>query len=105
MLVVIPIVNTGFAARLFEHFPKYNVDAALVSNVNRDCQPVGPNDFESFQTAFMVGANLSVATGVHFGFEGLFPDPLAALGFPDTYDGQFFNKETPVFPSTDGQLF
>ena len=94
------LVNTGFAARLLQQIPKYTLDAAIVKEVNRDCQPIGPDDFESFSTAFTVGAELEINTGVHFGFEGfVLPDVLAELGFPVAYDALFFKQDFPVPPS------
>ena len=94
------LVNTGLAARLLQQIPKYSVDAAIVTGVNRECQPIGPNDFETFDTAFVVGSDLSLATGVHFGFEGfVLPQALAELGFPVAYDASFFKKDFPLPPS------
>ena len=76
------------------------MNAAIVSGVNRECQPIDPNDFETFDTAFVVRSDISIATGVHFGPVGLLAEALAALGFPPlTYDTSFFNMDFLLPPS------
>ena len=56
--------------------------------VNRQCQPVGPEDFESFSLAFLVGAGLEVETLVTFDL-GLAALP-EELGFPSSYEYSFW---------------
>lgn len=44
--------------------PKVTASASILANVNSQCQPIGPNDFEFFSSAvsFGAGANLQIQT-------------------------------------------
>ncbi|KAJ7209447.1 hypothetical protein B0H12DRAFT_422829 [Mycena haematopus] len=76
--------GNGSSARLYLDTPHISGTATTAANVNRDCQPLGPNDFESFADALTFGA------GVNISLEGdssgaLFPDAnkvLLTQGFP-----------------------
>ncbi|KAJ7177164.1 hypothetical protein C8R46DRAFT_1188756 [Mycena filopes] len=47
-------------ARIGLNTPEVTASATLLTNVNRDCQPVGPTDFESFTSALTFGAGASL---------------------------------------------
>jgi len=54
--------NKGVNARITERVPQLYINASLMSAVNRDCNPIGDNDFESFDTAFVVDVGLNLTT-------------------------------------------
>lgn len=86
----------GALARVTQTAPRLTVDAALVTGVTRDCQPVGPDDFETFTAALEVGANLGVNTLAHFEIDvGLLA---SILDFPTTYDHNFFAHNFTLVP-------
>ncbi|KAJ7920457.1 hypothetical protein B0H13DRAFT_1986996 [Mycena leptocephala] len=63
--------GTGSSARLYLNTPHINGVATIAANVNRDCQPLGPDDFEFFADALTFGAGLNISlegnsSGDHF---------------------------------------
>ncbi|KAJ7138828.1 hypothetical protein C8R46DRAFT_1320864 [Mycena filopes] len=52
---------TLLEARIGLNTPEVTANATLLTNVNRDCQPVGPTDFESFTSALTFGAGASLS--------------------------------------------
>ena len=54
--------SDGFNARITQRVPELYVNASEVSAVNRDCSPVGDNDFESFAIAFIVDLGMNLTT-------------------------------------------
>ena len=73
------------------------MNAALVTSVNRHCEPVGAEDFESFSLAFVVGAGLEVGTVATFDIEA--GDLSADLDFPTSYELPFLTYHFPLYPS------
>jgi len=58
--------------------PQMAAQASVLSNVNRQCQPIGPTDFESFTSALTFGAGASI--DIHASTNGtLVPDTSDAL--------------------------
>ena len=126
--------SVGVQARITEQFPQLYVNASLVSAVNRDCSPAGDNDFESFETAFVVDAGLDLTTmasikvdlGIVTGIGGLpndwekeiytFNDPLmhqkcaiiaddgAGAKFPKRELEQRDNSLSKLMPAATGTL-
>ncbi|KAF8125554.1 hypothetical protein K438DRAFT_1008931 [Mycena galopus ATCC 62051] len=47
-------------ARVDINTPQIAANASVVANVNRQCQPIGPNDFESFTAALTFGASAAI---------------------------------------------
>lgn len=89
--------SIGAVARVLQNVPKVTVNADLLTAVNRDCQPIGPDDFESFATAFAVGAGMEIGTVAHFEVDaGHFLDD---LGIPTEYDFPFFTLDFPLSPA------
>jgi hypothetical protein len=65
------ISRQGSSARLYLNTPHINGVATIAANVNRDCQPLGPDDFEFFADALTFGAGLNISlegnsSGDHF---------------------------------------
>ncbi|KAJ6556136.1 hypothetical protein B0H19DRAFT_139594 [Mycena capillaripes] len=66
------------SARIGINTPQMKAQASVISNVNRQCQPIGPTDFESFTSALTFGAGASV--DIHASTNGtLHPDISDAL--------------------------
>ncbi|KAF7333338.1 hypothetical protein MVEN_02349100 [Mycena venus] len=54
-------LSAGSSARLYLNTPHVSGTATIASSVNRECQPLGPNDFESFADALTFGAGLNIS--------------------------------------------
>jgi hypothetical protein len=54
--------SNGVTARITQQVPQLYVNASMVSSVNRACNPLGDNDFESFGTAYAVNAGVELTT-------------------------------------------
>ncbi|KAJ3553812.1 hypothetical protein NM688_g3420 [Phlebia brevispora] len=99
--VAFTILEVGASTHLTTNMPQVNVDAALVTNVDRQCNPIGPETFESFSLAFEVGASMDFSAAAHFEVdEGIF-DP--STGIPSEYDQTLFDKEVPLAPTNGNQ--
>ncbi|KAJ7138840.1 hypothetical protein C8R46DRAFT_604294 [Mycena filopes] len=63
--------SPSLEARIGLNTPGVTTNATLLTNVNRDCQPVGPDDFESFTSAltFGAGASLSIQAQTNAGLD------------------------------------
>jgi len=64
-------LGTGSSARLYLNTPHIGGTATIATSVNRDCLPLGPNDFETFKDALTFGAGLNISvegncSGPHF---------------------------------------
>ncbi|KAJ6626345.1 hypothetical protein B0H10DRAFT_1941905 [Mycena sp. CBHHK59/15] len=64
-------MSPGSSARLYLNTPHIGGTATIATSVNRDCLPLGPNDFESFTNALAFGAGLNISlegnsSGDHF---------------------------------------
>lgn len=46
-------------ARIYVNTPHVSAAASIKTNVNRECQPIGPEDFESFSAALTFGAGIN----------------------------------------------
>ena len=55
-------MEVGATLRLIQNVPQVNTSAGIRANVNRNCTPVGPEDFEFFDTAFSVASGLGLST-------------------------------------------
>lgn len=90
-------VGVGSAARVVSTAPKLNLNAALVENVDRQCNPAGPDSFETFSVAFQVGAGMELETFAHFEVDtGVFP---ASSGFPNFVDFPLTDVDLPLLPA------
>jgi hypothetical protein len=58
----VDVRQTGAKARITQRVPQLYVNASMVSSVNRACNPLGANDFESFATAYAVNAGMALTT-------------------------------------------
>ncbi|KAF8167044.1 hypothetical protein K438DRAFT_2024955 [Mycena galopus ATCC 62051] len=76
--------GSGSTARLYLDTPHMSGVATIAANVNRECQTLGPDDFESFADAVTFGAGLNISLeGNSSG--ALFPNDdkvLLTLGLP-----------------------
>lgn len=91
-------MDFGAALRLTTNIPELDLSASLRTNVNRECNAVGADDFEIFGDAFLVGAGLQIsATASLVLEEGVFSD--AGLDVPDHWDLSLFNKNFPLAPT------
>jgi hypothetical protein len=64
-------MSRGSSARLYLNTPHIGGTATIATSVNRDCLPLGPNDFETFKDALTFGAGLNISvegncSGSHF---------------------------------------
>ncbi|KAJ7495616.1 hypothetical protein FB451DRAFT_1550948 [Mycena latifolia] len=66
------------SARIAINTPQISAASSMHTNVNRECEPIGPTDFESFRAAltFGAGARLDIHTSTN---GSLFPDASDAL--------------------------
>ena len=78
--------------RVSQNAPTINISANMTENVNRNCEPITDNDFESFAIAFQLSGDMTFATHV-----GLLGD-LADL-FPP-WDEEFPHGNFPLFNRT-----
>ncbi|KAJ6453977.1 hypothetical protein C8R45DRAFT_1038562 [Mycena sanguinolenta] len=53
--------GNGSSARLYLDTPRISGTATLAASVNRDCQPLAPDDFESFADALTFGAGVNIS--------------------------------------------
>ncbi|KAJ7764045.1 hypothetical protein DFH07DRAFT_770695 [Mycena maculata] len=53
--------SPGSSVRLYLNTPHISGTATFATSVNRECQPLGPNDFESFADALTFGAGLNIS--------------------------------------------
>ena len=91
------IVETGATLRLTQNLPQITASASLHTSVTRTCASIGPNDFEYFTTAFLVGAGMEISTvaellltkGVFFGGQGI----------PDSWGVKMFSWDVPLAPT------
>jgi hypothetical protein len=54
-------IRLGSSARLYLNTSHISSTATLATQVNRECQPVGPDDYESFAAALTFGAGLNIS--------------------------------------------
>ncbi|KAF7360944.1 hypothetical protein MSAN_01124500 [Mycena sanguinolenta] len=76
--------GNGSSARLYLDTPHISGTATLAANVNRECQSLGPDDFESFADAFTFGAGVNISLEANSS-GALFPNfdkVLLTKGFP-----------------------
>lgn len=87
------VVDVGAALRLVQNIPK--VDMKQV-DVNRDCEPIGENDFESFGTAFIVGSGMTLSAEAELVLE---KGEFVGQDIPDSWDVQLWDIEVPFAPA------
>lgn len=95
---VTPPVNNDkplVEARISQNAPSIVFAANITKNVNRNCEPVGDNDFESFPTAYQLSADMTFAT--HVGLVGDIADVLPQ------WDEEFSHGDFQFFNHTSGQ--
>ncbi|KAJ6546045.1 hypothetical protein DFH09DRAFT_1367488 [Mycena vulgaris] len=96
------VISELFSAdsRIGVNTPQLTASAAIHANVNRMCQPIGAEDFESFGTALSFGAGASLdfhasANGSLFGQTdgtevAIFAHPVSFGSFPSPDDPACF---------------
>ncbi|GJE85162.1 hypothetical protein PsYK624_012400 [Phanerochaete sordida] len=84
----------GGALRLVTNMPQVAINASLEAGVNRACNPVGEDDFESFGTAFVVASGMALSTTTEYDDMGLL-----SFGFPQSADYMLFEKDIPFTPA------
>ncbi|GJE85183.1 hypothetical protein PsYK624_012610 [Phanerochaete sordida] len=90
------ILDVGAALRLVQNMPKVGMDAALQTGVNRECKPIGADDFESFGTAFVVGSGLTLSTEAELVLE---KGEFVGHSIPDNWDLTLWAKDVPFTPA------
>lgn len=60
--------------RITQNAPSVVLASTLTTTVNRNCDAIGPNDFESFATAYQISADMQF--GTHIGLVGNIADVL-----------------------------
>ncbi|KAF9567099.1 hypothetical protein CPC08DRAFT_746962 [Agrocybe pediades] len=96
--ITLPIVNDGqplVEARISQDAPSIVFVANVSTNVNRDCQPAGDNDFETFATAYELSADMTFAT--HIGIVGDLADMLPP------WDEDFPHGDFQIFNTSGGK--
>ncbi|KDQ59202.1 hypothetical protein JAAARDRAFT_715689 [Jaapia argillacea MUCL 33604] len=58
--------NNGATARITPNIPLIHFGSAVVAQVNRECNPIGDDDFESFDVAFSLEASMNLTTVASF---------------------------------------
>lgn len=66
------------------------------TSVNRQCEDVGPNDFESFETAFLVGAGLELSSTASLILE---KGKFIGHDIPDSWDFSLWDHGIPLAPT------
>ncbi|THG95641.1 hypothetical protein EW026_g6051 [Hermanssonia centrifuga] len=91
------ILEVGATARITLDLPEVDVNASLhTTTVNRECNPIGDNDFESFKDAFTVGAGLELDIMASFVVD---MGEFIGSDIPNTWNDTFFHHEFPLLPS------
>lgn len=89
-------MDTGAVLRINQNLPLVSATASLHTSVTRTCDTVGPDDFESFGTAFLVGAGMEISTVAELLLEkGLFSDQ----NIPDSWGIKVFSHDLPLAPT------
>lgn len=89
-------MDVGAALRLSANLPQLDTSATVLTNVNRDCDAVGVNDFESFGGAFLVGAGLELSTVASFILE---EGKFETQDIPDHWDLSLWSRDFPLAPT------
>ncbi|KAF7794879.1 hypothetical protein EIP86_006022 [Pleurotus ostreatoroseus] len=90
----------GAAARLTATIPRVAVNAKAVSDVDRQCNPIGSDTYESFSLAFEIAAGMGLSSIAHFEVDdGFF---VSSTGIPNSFDHTLFSDEVPLIPGTEG---
>ncbi|GJE85182.1 hypothetical protein PsYK624_012600 [Phanerochaete sordida] len=89
------VLDAGAELRLVQNMPKFEADAGVLADVNRDCMPIGADDYESFGTAFSFGGGLKLSTEAELILEEgkIFGD-----GIPDDWDISLWDRDLPFSP-------
>ncbi|KAJ3555713.1 hypothetical protein NM688_g2422 [Phlebia brevispora] len=96
------IEEFGAVAEILAHTPMVTVDADMLTNVNRNCSAIGPDDFESFGLAFTVGAGMQIGPVAEFDVNaGKLSDILSDLNISTNYEDNFneFTLNVPLYPA------
>ncbi|KAF8968596.1 hypothetical protein BDZ97DRAFT_1755254 [Flammula alnicola] len=88
----------GAQARLTLNVPHIDVVSTVSSQVNRECNPIGDNDFESFGTAYLVTADMNLEAIATFNAD------LGVVMLAETktlpYNDTLFQKQVPLLNGT-----
>ncbi|KAJ6550042.1 hypothetical protein B0H19DRAFT_1298478 [Mycena capillaripes] len=87
--------KTVAQGRLSVNTPHLTASAQIQANVNRECQPVGANDFEFFETALTFGAGASLEIAVSSN-GSLVPDEDDTIFTHPVNFGSFPSPEAPA---------
>jgi len=90
------ILDIGASLRLVQSAPQASTNALLQTSVNRDCQSLGPNDFESFSSAFSVGAGLSLGLEAQLILE---EGEFVGQSIPDNWNISLYNVDLAFAPA------
>jgi hypothetical protein len=86
--------NDGVKARITERVPQLYVNTSMVSAVNRNCSPIGDNDFESFGTAYVVDAGMDLTTIASINVDlGILS---SILRLPSSWDKTLYTFNNPL---------
>lgn len=72
------------------------MNADLRTTVNRECNPIGADDFESFGTAFVVGSGLTLSTEAQLVLE---KGKFIGHSIPDNWDFSIWSHDIPFAPT------
>ena len=89
-------MDVGAALRVVQNVPKVSTSAFLRSSVNRECNVIGADDFESFSTAFLVGAGMELSTVASLILE---KGSFIGHGIPDNWDFSLWSHDIPLLPT------
>ncbi|KDQ59203.1 hypothetical protein JAAARDRAFT_46734 [Jaapia argillacea MUCL 33604] len=93
--VLLTAGSDSATARITSNVPTVYFDSAVVEQVNRECNPIGDDDFESFDVAFSLGAGMNLSTVASLtldaGFESL----------PHDWNTTFWEHWLPFLPDLD----
>lgn len=72
------------------------MNAALQAGVNRECKPIGADDFESFGTAFVIGSGMTLSTEAELILE---KGEFVGHSIPDNWNFQLWGRDIPFTPA------
>lgn len=98
MILTCGLVGIGAYLRITQNVPQVVVSADLVDSVNRECRPIGKDDYESFSTAFLVGADMRLST---VGSVALGKGLSVGRGSPLGWNQTLWTHDLPLFPAPE----
>ena len=85
----------GGTLRVVQNVPQITMDAAVLAAVNRQCQPIDVDDFESFGLAFGVASSMTLSTIAELELD----KGLTDIGLPDSWEHTLWSQDIPFFPA------